>query len=74
MKYFRQCTFRKGPTTQTAWIEERGALLGRKIELKSEREGDQRDWEVVAVGGRASQEMVEELARDHKDQRKASDI
>ena len=74
MEYYRQCTFRKGSTTQTAWIEERGAKVGLLVELKSERSGNERDWEVVSVGGRATKEMVNELGRDHMDQRKASDI
>jgi hypothetical protein len=68
---YRQCKFTRGTQTQYAWIEERGAIVGAQVELKSD---NHEKWTVAEVGGRLTEDYVRELERDHAHQRKASDI
>jgi hypothetical protein len=69
-----QCRFRKGLREQTAWIDEKGAKIGMLVELKTEKEGDQEDWQVIGVGTRKDEAYVRERERDYKKTRDASDI
>lgn len=45
--FYKQCKFKKGNATQTAWIEEHSAVLGKIVELKSD---NREKWEVIEVG------------------------
>ena len=73
MKYYRQCTFKSGNSTTTAWIEERGAKVGKKVTFKDEDE--KRWWEVTAVSDtRMDEQRVKEQEKNAKNHRKASDI
>lgn len=59
MKYFRQCRLQKGPTTQTAWLEEKAGLCeGAVVEIKSEVAGDKDGWKVMSMGGRTDQDFL----------------
>lgn len=44
MKYY-QCELTQGNLKQVAWIEERGAIVGKNVEIKD----DSGRWDVVAV-------------------------
>lgn len=70
---FRQCKFKRGDTFQTAWVENKPGLReGVFVEIKSD---NHELWEVVELGSALQPaERVQELASDHKNQRKASDI
>lgn len=45
MKQFHQCRLRRGDSETTGWIEDRGARVGARVELKPSGEL----WEVTAV-------------------------
>jgi len=46
MRYF-QCRFRRGPERTVAWIEERGAKVGARVQLTSLDDGEA--WLVESV-------------------------
>jgi hypothetical protein len=46
---FLQCRFRRGAEHTVAWIEERGAKPGARVELKTLDDG--KAWEVETVNG-----------------------
>lgn len=70
--YFRQCKLEQGTTKHVAWIAERGAHVGAKVELKDEDESGL--WEVTHVGARASREQAISYRDAYRTQRDASDI
>jgi hypothetical protein len=47
MRYF-QCRFRRGSERTVAWIEERGAKVGARVQLTSLDDGAA--WDVETVG------------------------
>lgn len=63
MTMYRQCTLRKGNVQQTAWIEDKQLQVGMHVELKSEKEGEQQGWEILAMGPQHAEEQVMELDR-----------
>lgn len=69
---YKQCKFKKDNSFQTAWIEERGAIIGKHVELKS---CNNERWEVVSVSpvGLSSAQLhtFNEMHRVH---RNGSDI
>lgn len=46
---YRQCRFRRGPERTVAWIEERGAKVGMRVDLLTLDENGA--WEVESVMG-----------------------
>jgi hypothetical protein len=70
-----QCIFKKGNVQQTAWVDKKqGLKIGAKVELKSEKEGDENGWEVIEMGKEMDSNYVHERSRDYMRTRKASDI
>jgi hypothetical protein len=59
MKEYKQCKLRRGTAEVTAWIETRGAHLGKSVELKPT--GD--FWEVVEVHEHT---LPEDVLREQK--------
>ena len=70
-EYVCQCRLIKDNKKQTAWIDERGAIRGAKVELKSD---NNEIWEVDYVGARALKSYIQERSQDYKRTRKASDL
>jgi ribosomal silencing factor RsfS len=70
---YRQCKFQKGNQIQTAWVENKpGLKRGAEVELKSD---NHERWTVIDMGDVLHPaDRVQELASDHKTQRRASDI
>jgi hypothetical protein len=69
VKFYRQCVLQKKDIRKTAFLPEQFAKINKYIKIK-EDDG----WQVVSVGIRLPDYLVDELERDHLDQRKASDI
>jgi hypothetical protein len=46
MTTYFQCRMKRGDAYTVAWIEERGAKVGKRVELKT---GDGEIWEVITV-------------------------
>lgn len=67
--YYKQCKLIKGTTSQTAWIPEKFAVVGKFLKIKSDD-----GWQVMSIGGRLSEEYVKEHERNYLTQRRASDI
>ena len=67
-----QCILKKGKTTQTSWIPEKYAVVGKYLEL---HDGDiwKNGWQVKSIGAKVSKEAVDVLEQDYKRTRKASD-
>jgi len=73
MKYYKQCTFRQEKTVTTAWIEERGAKVGKKVKFKDADNDDW--WDVISVGeDRRPETAVKISERSYLHQRSMSDI
>ncbi len=70
---YRMCDLRNGATHLKTYIEERGAIVGKFVEvLDLDIEGR---WEVLNVGDKSvSHEALVEIQKNEKNQRKASDI
>ena len=65
MRWF-QCRFRRGAERTVAWIEERGAKTGARVELMTSDDGahENEPWEVEAVYGAPLQaEALADLQR-----------
>lgn len=62
MKQYYQCRMRRGNQELTAWIEERGAKVGAKVELKPT--GD--FWEVLSVGVGLPEDLLKEHQKMHR--------
>lgn len=56
--------------TQVSWLPARFGQVGKVIRLQDDAEL----WCVTEIGGRTTAKDLEKRARDHKNQRKASDI
>jgi transcription elongation GreA/GreB family factor len=70
-----QCIFKKGNVEQTAWVDKKqGLKIGSKVELKSETEGNEKEWEVIEMGKEMDSNYVHEHSRDYTRTRQASDI
>jgi hypothetical protein len=48
MEYFKQCEFKNGNLTTTAWIPEEGAKVGSSMLFKHDKKSGR--WVVTAVG------------------------
>jgi len=60
-KYYKQCKFKLGDTKRVAWVEERGAEVGKLVAFKEDPEFY---WEVVSVGERRiTEEQAKKLGR-----------
>ena len=57
-EYYKQCEFKHENTRITAWIEERGAEVGKMVAFKSDPE---KWWEVLSVG---STKITKEQAKN----------
>ena len=67
---YKQCILNKGNITQTSWIPEKFAVIGKFLRLENDN-----GWEVKAVSSIAlNEETVNSNSRDYKRTRKASDI
>jgi hypothetical protein len=62
MKQYVQCRMRRGTQETTAWIEERGAKVGAKVELKPTGEL----WEVRMVGTSLPEDLFKEHQKMHR--------
>ena len=70
-----QCRFKKGDVIQVAWVDKKPGLhIGAKVELKSEKAGDELEWEVIEMGKIMDTEAVMERSRDYTHTRDATDI
>jgi hypothetical protein len=65
-----QCLFIRDGAKQMAWIASRGAVVGRKVELKETGEF----WTVHAVYDTVDDAVVKTNERQYRDHRKATDI
>ena len=74
MGFHRQCILTKKSKTQVSWIPEKFAILGKFLELQDEKGNWDNGWKVSQIGDRKISKEVDERSRDHKKQRKASDI
>lgn len=72
---YHQCGFKKetatGTAHTTAYIPERGAIVGAEVELKSL---DGEFWTVVSVGPPVPKSTVIENEKNYRNHRKATDI
>ena len=64
MKLYYQCRLQRvdRPTVTQAWIEERGAKVGAKVELKPTGSF----WEVLTVGNSMPEDMLRKHQSDHR--------
>jgi hypothetical protein len=46
-EFYRQCTFKSGDTSTTAWIPEKGVEVGGKVAFEGQPD---KWWEVMSVG------------------------
>lgn len=66
-----QCLLGRGDDRQTAWIDDRGAFPGARVEIKPGNEF----WEVIEVyETKLPREVVAENERNWKQHRNATDI
>lgn len=65
---FRQCKLQQGAKIQTAWIETRGAVVGKNIEVK---DGSGR-WDVVEVyDHELSKDALKEMQENNRNSLKS---
>jgi hypothetical protein len=68
--YYRQCTLKKGPTVQVAWIPEQFAKKGKYLRI-----GDDNGWLVVEAGTRRiSGQYLMEHEREYLNHRNVTDV
>jgi hypothetical protein len=66
-----QCLLQRDNAFQTAWIEQRGAIEGAEVELKTEN-GE--FWRVARVYDTVPASVVYEVQKAERTHRKATDI
>jgi hypothetical protein len=66
-----QCLLRRGDMLQTAWIEQRGAIVGAEVELKTEN-GE--FWRVERVYDTVPVSVVYTVQKNERDHRSATDV
>lgn len=70
MTFYRQCTLRRGSTTQVSWIPEEFATVGKYVMVNEEN-----GWRVMEVGDhRQSGDYILDHERDYAGHRKRTDV
>jgi len=60
-EFYRQCAFKSGNSTTTAWIDETGIEIGCKVSFKGQPD---KWWEVISVGShRITKQQAKALER-----------
>jgi hypothetical protein len=68
MKYV-QCELKQGDKVQVAWIEERGASVGKNVEIKD----DSGRWDVTAVYNSIDSKSLQEFQSNSRNFKKKTD-
>lgn len=74
-----QCNMKKkvenGFLVDTSWIEEKFAVVGKKIKRKTEHDDDWNDgWVITETFGKVSEEQAKQMRDLYKHHRKGTDI
>lgn len=69
-----QCRMRRENSEMVTWIPSRGAIVGKFVEVFSNRyEGLKQVWEVISTGATMESTEVNLRSQDHKNMSKATD-
>lgn len=66
MTGYRQCVLKNGSLTQTSWIPERFAVVGKQLRLRGEDNVWTGMWTVVSTHGYLSEKQLKRLDRFNK--------
>jgi hypothetical protein len=74
VKFYRQCSLRKGNVTRVSWIPDCFAEVGKVLQLRSPKGVWDNGWVVETASPPMDAKTVENNARNYIKQREASDI
>ena len=73
MRYV-QCELRKGAYIDNSWVEEKFAVVGKKVRIKREDETWSDGWVVSKTFGSVTEEQAKTMKDLYKHHRKGTDI
>lgn len=69
-----QCTLQKENKIDTSWVEEKFAVVGKKVRVKNESEVWEDGWIVTETYGKITAEQAKQMKDLYKHHRKGTDI